>query len=60
MGQNSALSLREDSSKLSPKAQKEEVAGVWGLQATVVASRLQAFILLLRPEGEIRLLPTSG
>lgn len=60
MGQNSALSLREDSSKLLPKAQEEEVAGVWGLQAAVVASRLQASILLLRPKGEIRLLPTSG
>lgn len=56
MMQNSALRLREDSSKLLPKGEEEKVAGLWGLQPTLVASHLPAFILLLRPKGEIRLL----
>lgn len=57
MMKNSSLSLQEDSSKLLPKGGEEKVAGLGGLQATLVASHLQAFILLLRPKGEIRLLP---
>lgn len=48
MGKNSALSLGEDSSKLLSKGEEREVAGVWGLQATVVASYLfQTFTCLL-------------
>lgn len=41
------------SSKPLPKGEEEKVAGVWGLQAAVVTSHLQAFILLLRPKGEM-------
>lgn len=57
VGQNSALSLWEDSSELLPQGDEEEEAEVWGLQAAVVSSHLQAFTLLLRTRGEIRLLP---
>lgn len=55
VGQNSALSLREDSRELLPQGE-EEAAAVWGLQAAVVSSHLQAFTLLLRTRGEMWLL----
>ena len=56
-GQNSALSLREDSSKQSSQGEEEEEAEAWGLEATVASSRLQASALLWKTRCEIWLLP---
>lgn len=57
VGQNSALSLWEDSSELLLQGDEEEEAEVWGLQASVASFHVQAFTLLLRTGGEIWLLP---